>query len=145
MTMEKCERKRMWMVALGIVGSLAVLLAVLPTRWLFDISAVELFIAIVPATLFPILYMSFFTWYRNPLGRALMTKATGLALLIDISCIYALFGDNYPFREHVRFIVFTLVVSGLWYQLVVIIKIKVQQRHEEKAQAAALREVLEEQ
>lgn len=113
------------LVALGLfIG----VLSPIPPHWLYDASVVELFLMLAPANLFPILYTAFFPWWQSPLGRALFTKALGLMLLIDISVLYQLFGDNYDLREQVRFIVFTLVLLGMSYQLVVIIKIKLQAR-----------------
>ena len=53
-------------------------------------------------------------WYRNPAGRALMVSTSGLALLVDISLLYAVFGDNYPGRDIVRLTVYVWVVLGAW-------------------------------
>lgn len=115
-------------VIAGVMGGLLLilLLILLPDPWLFKASEVEVFAMAVPATAFPILYSAFFPWWKSPLGRALMTKATGLCLLIDASVLYAVFGDDYPLREQVRFLTFSLVLIGMCYQSLVIIKIKVQ-------------------
>lgn len=69
-----------------------------------------------PATLFPIIYGLSGPWYRTPIGRALMTKAVGLALLVDISLLYNWLGDDYWGREAVRLTVFSLIFCGLWMQ-----------------------------
>lgn len=53
-------------------------------------------------------------WYRNPAGRALMVSTSGLALLVDISLLYAVFGDDYPHRDVVRLTVYCWIVVGAW-------------------------------
>jgi len=78
----------------------------------------------VPATCFPLLYLTFYRWYAQPIGRALMTKAIGLALLVDISVAYMVLGDDYPGREYVRLVVYSLILVGLWYQFIVFLRIK---------------------
>lgn len=100
------------------------LLILLSPQELQIASVVEVFLMVLPATLFPILYSVFFHWWENALGRALWTKAIGLALLIDVSVLYQLFGHNYFLQYHVQFLIFSLILTGLSYQLVVICKIK---------------------
>ena len=84
-------------------------------RILDEYSGILVFIAAVPATLFPIVY-SRRPWRASFLGRALMVKATGLALLIDISLLYVQFGDDYPYRQLVRAAVYTLITTGIILQ-----------------------------
>ena len=86
-------------------------------KTLFDAGVVLVFLAVPPATLFPIFYARWFPWWASTLGRALFTKAVGMCLLIDISVLYFIFGDNYFLREYVRLVVFTLIVAGQWWQL----------------------------
>lgn len=73
-------------------------------------------IAAPPATLFPLVLGFTTQWWRRPITRALMTKAVGLALLIDISLVYTWFGDDYALREVVRLTVFALIALGAWMQ-----------------------------
>lgn len=85
-----------------------------------DDAAVALIIAAAPAaTLFPILYawVARGIWWRIPTGRALMASSTGLALLIDISLAYKMFGDDYALRDVVRLSVYALIVLGAWLKL----------------------------
>lgn len=70
-----------------------------------------------PATLFPIIYGITSPWSKTLVGRALMTKAVGMALLIDITLIYNWLGDDYFLRDYVRFIVFLFIFLGTWMQL----------------------------
>lgn len=74
-----------------------------------------------PATLFPIIYGFTAPWWKSLVGRALMTKAVGLALLIDITIIYNWFGDDYPLRDAVRFTVFLFILLGTWMQLIALL------------------------
>lgn len=53
-------------------------------------------------------------WWRNPAGRALMVSTSGLALLVDISLLYAVFGDEYPYRDAVRLTVYAWITAGSW-------------------------------
>lgn len=85
-----------------------------------DTAAVLLVIAAAPAaTLFPFCYawIARGVWWRTPIGRALMTSSTALALLIDISLVYKAFGDDYVLRDAVRLTVFALVALGAWLKL----------------------------
>ena len=80
-----------------------------------EYSGLLVFIAAVPATLFPIVYWRR-PWRASFLGRALMTKATGLALLIDTTLLYVWLGDDYPYRQLVRALVYTLITVGIIMQ-----------------------------
>ena len=87
-----------------------------------DTAAILLVLAAAPAqTLFPIIYGVSSPWYRSLLGRALMTKAVALALLIDISLVYNWLGDDYAARDVVRLTVFALIAAGAWMQLAALI------------------------
>lgn len=85
-----------------------------------DFAAVLLIIAAAPpATVFPFAYawIARGIWWRTPIGRALMTSSTALALLIDISIAYKAFGDDYALRDAVRLSVFALIAAGTWLKL----------------------------
>lgn len=71
--------------------------------------------------MFPIVY-AFRPWRQSAIGRALMVKAVGMALLIDISIIYNVLGDNYPLRNLVRVIVYALIVVGIWSQFIAMLR-----------------------
>ena len=73
-------------------------------------------VAAISANLFPLVYARR-PWNRSFLGRALMVKAIGLALLIDVTLLYVLFGDDYPFRHVVRAVIYSIVTTGIWMQL----------------------------
>lgn len=69
-----------------------------------------------PLTLFPFFYawIARGVWWRASAGRALMVSTTGLALLVDISLAYQVFGDDYPYRDVVRNTVYALIAAGAW-------------------------------
>lgn len=82
-----------------------------------DHAALLLIIAAAPPlTLFPVCYAWWGrgSWYRTITGFALMVSTTGLALLVDISLLYAVFGDHYSYRDAVRLTVYAVIVLGAW-------------------------------
>lgn len=76
-----------------------------------------------PATLFPFCFawIARGVWYRNMTGRALMTSSVGLALLVDISLVYQLLGDDYALRDVVRLTVFAVIAAGAWQKLIALL------------------------
>lgn len=119
-------------VAVGfvLIGTLVILLSVVAlgifatNEWLLRIAPWLVYAMVIPATGFPALYLSFYKWYKNPIGRALMTKAIGLALLIDISAFFNYTKGQYGWAEEIQIVVFLLVMCGLWYQFFVFCKIR---------------------
>ena len=84
-----------------------------------DTAAVLLVLLAAPAqTGFAVFYSVTSPWWRTLIGRALFTKAWGLALLIDISLLYKWLGDEYALRDVVRLTVYALIAVGAWLQLV---------------------------
>lgn len=71
----------------------------------------------LPVTVYWFVYTFTMPWWKSVVGRALWTKATGMALLIDISLTYQIFGDDYFLRDAVRLTVFSIILVGLWLQL----------------------------
>lgn len=94
-----------------------------------DIAAVVLVAATAPAaTLFAIIYGFTTPWWRTAIGRALLVSSTALALLVDISLLYKVFGDNYVLRDAVRLTVYALVCAGAWLKLAALVVEKVRAR-----------------
>jgi hypothetical protein len=74
--------------------------------------------ATAPAqTLFILIYGFGSPWWRSPVGRALFTKALGLALLLDLALLFQWLGTDYWFRDPARLTVFGLILLGAWMQL----------------------------
>lgn len=57
------------------------------------------------------------SWWRNFAGVAVMASTSGLMLLVDISLLYMIFGDDYPYRDVVRNCVYAWIVVGAWLKL----------------------------
>ena len=113
-------------------------LAIPPTRWqvslalafilataLVQASGVEtlpwLLCAVgVPANLFPVVY-AFRPWRVTIEGRALMVKAWGNLILIDLY-LGVLWAGDYPGREVVRAAGLAAFTYGLWWLFLVLLK-----------------------
>jgi hypothetical protein len=78
--------------------------------------------AVLPATGFTLVYGLRSPWYRSLLGRALFTHALGMALLIDISVAYKMFGDDYPGRDVVSISVYAVIIAGTWAQFIALLR-----------------------
>ena len=89
-----------------------------------DLALYMVFAMAPAATAFPLLYGLTSPWWRSLVGRALMTKAVGLALLIDISIVYQFLGDDYAARNAVRFAVFGFILAGVWLQFFALLREK---------------------
>lgn len=78
-----------------------------------------LVLAAPAVNLYPILY-AFRPWRTTPQGRALMVKALGNVIVVDVVLAYLLFGD-YPLRDPVRITGFGLFAVGVWALLISLI------------------------
>lgn len=109
---------------LGLVpAAILTLIMFLPDAVVYKISAVEVFLMVPAIVGFPLFYTWAFPWWREPIGRALFIFSTGMALLVTISVLYTIFGDNYQLREQVRFAVFSMILVGIYYQLHVMVQV----------------------
>lgn len=75
----------------------------------------------IPANLYPAFY-AFRPWWITPQGRALMVKAVGNAILIDMGLAVVVFGDDYPLRWLVRVIGFAIFGAGVWYLFIALLR-----------------------
>lgn len=114
----------------SIVG--IVTLAGALTPWA-EVAALVIVAAIAPpATLFAIIYGLTVPWWATTIGRAMLISSTGLALLVDISLLYQVFGENYALRDWVRLSVFMIVCLGAWYKFGALVLEKVRARREHR-------------
>jgi hypothetical protein len=102
-----------------------------PDSTLVDVATKEVYVLAVPVTLVPIVYTTFFPWWKTSLGRALFIKSLGLAALVDLAVTFDLWGQYLPLG-HAAFDVYTIVTFGVTYQLVVMVKIWWQTRSQRK-------------
>lgn len=88
--------------------------------WADYVSYYLLLIAVAPANLYVLFYW-FRPWTRTPQGRALMVKALGNAVLLDIIFSANWFHD-YPGRGLIRVIGFAFFTAGGIYLLVALLR-----------------------
>ena len=69
--------------------------------------------------LFVLAYGLLAPWYETAIGRALMTKSTGLAAILGLAFVNYFFGTTWAARDPVRFVVYSLIACGVYYQLAV--------------------------
>lgn len=77
-----------------------------------------IYVSTVPAVAFPILY-AFRPWWRSPIGRALMTKGVGIALLFGMSTMQLI--DLYVMRPWMQAWIYLLVGVGITFQALVLV------------------------
>lgn len=77
--------------------------------------------AAVPVNIYPLVYLTR-PWWVSAAGRALMVKAWGNLLLIDLFLASAVWGD-YPGREAVRLAGLSLYLVGVWWLLIVLLRV----------------------
>ena len=126
------KQMRTWLtqkIVLWVLGAITILvLAVaLPDQTLLTLAASSVYLMALPATYFPIFYTLAFRWWQGHLGRALFIKAFGLMLLIDVTVLFQIFGEQ-KWGEEIQFVVFAVVLVGLTYQSVVMTMIRFKAR-----------------
>lgn len=95
-----------------------------------------------PASLgFVVLYGVTAPWYKTFIGRALEGKSTSIFVLLTLSDLYALLGQNYVGRDTLKFIGATMLVVFIWLQFVALIKIKLEQLRDRRDPSIADRDV----
>lgn len=83
-------------------------------RFLFLWGETALVVAALASTTFFLLYL-FFPWYNSLVGRAMILKALGMALALDITVWFHFFppnGDNITGALVVQAVVFTIIMLG---------------------------------
>lgn len=71
-------------------------------------------------------------WWTTSAGRALMVKAWGNVILIDLALATLIFGEDYPGRSVIRVIGMAAFTTGVWYLLIVLIKTPRYERREDQ-------------
>lgn len=61
-------------------------------------------------------------WWTTNAGRALMVKAWGNVILIDLALATLIFGEDYPGRAVIRVIGMAAFTTGVWYLLIVLVR-----------------------
>lgn len=83
----------------------------------------------LPAAIFyPLIYGTQTRWWRDWIGRALLVKAVGLAILIGFTAAFQIFGPDYYARDFIRNAGITLVCIGVWLALTAMLRALFQRR-----------------
>lgn len=90
-----------------------------------DVTSILVFALAVPANLFPLLYGITAPWERSEPGRAAMTSAIALAMLVDLSFLVRWLGDDYRFREYVTFGLVLLILAGSTMNVVALLRTQI--------------------
>jgi hypothetical protein len=88
---------------------------------------VSLWTVAVPATIFPLLYTVWFKWWESTLGRALFSKSTALAVIVDLTLLGAVWHLFYPWLT--IGLLYVLAVAIL-YQQYAMLRVKMGERHD---------------
>lgn len=80
------------------------------------------YIALPAALAYPIIYASLMPWWRTWIGRALLSKALGVAILLSQVGLFHLFGPDYWGREAIRLTGMAFVAVGVWLALVAMLR-----------------------
>lgn len=116
----------------GLLFALLVLLAVtVPDETLERWGSWVLIAMLLPANYFPIFYTIAFRWWGARLGQALFTKAFGLAIVLDTALMVKYLGGE-AWSQEIRFVAYTLVLIGMWYQSVVMTQIRVAAKRKDR-------------
>lgn len=83
---------------------------------------VLVYLAYPAAVAYPLIYAARTSWWRSWVGRALLLKAVGIAILLTVSVLYQAFGPHYPGRDVLRITGMALVSVGLWYALLAMLR-----------------------
>lgn len=73
--------------------------------------------AAAASTLFTVLYGFTVPWWQTSIGRALLVSSAALALLLDLSVAYQVFGQNYLARDFIRVSIMVAIFVGTLLKL----------------------------
>jgi hypothetical protein len=118
------ERVRNRAVGFGVfLAALVIVALTVSDEHLEAIGTWVLVAMLLPANYFPIFYTIAFRWWDAHLGRALFTKALGLAVVLDTALMVKFFGGE-EYATEVRFVAYALVLVGMYYQSAVMTAIR---------------------
>lgn len=77
---------------------------------------------LVTVTAYIVVYGLATRWYRSNVGRPLMIKAVGLALMLTYSALFYFLGPDYGARDYLRIVGVTALFFGLVYAFVAMVR-----------------------
>lgn len=75
------------------------------------------------STLFVLLYLTFYKWWKKFLGRALFFKALILAIFLDCATISRIMG--WSGNDKFWLTLYALFAFGIWWQFVAFLRVKI--------------------
>jgi hypothetical protein len=81
-------------------------------------------LSVIPAILGPLLYGFSGPWWESLTGIGLMIGWSGLGLLVVWAAAFVLWGDDFPYRDAIRLVVFALISAGLWVKLIALVIVR---------------------
>jgi hypothetical protein len=88
-------------------------------------------LAAIPAVGFVTLY-TFMPWHKSEVGRGVMISMTATTLLVGMGVLRVFFGTHYWLREALLVFVYTVVVTGLWWMFIALLRVRHKQRAEDR-------------
>jgi hypothetical protein len=77
---------------------------------------------VIPALIFPFVYVATSSWYKTRMGRALFLASITIAALAILALLVMTFGPEYPGKDVAGLIITGMLVITQWFQLVSYIK-----------------------
>lgn len=116
-----------WRLTWFVVANLGLALVLSPYHEV--VSTIFVLGTALTATPFAIIYGLRSPWWQTTIGLAMLASSSALALLVDVSLLYKVFGDDYPLRETVLVFVLALVFQGSAFKLAALVKERWSGRH----------------
>lgn len=93
-----------------------------------DWFALMVIVSLPAAVLYPLIYGTQTTWWKDWIGWALLTKAVGLAILLGFTAAFQILGPDYPFRNTIRNTGMAVVMLGVWLGFLAMLRVLRQRR-----------------
>lgn len=91
------------------------------------------YLALPAVILYPLIYGFTSPWWSSWIGRALLVKAVGVAILVSFSALFQFFGPNYWGRDYVRIVGMAFACVGFYLALFSLIQVKLEARRRRRS------------
>ena len=92
------------------------------------VTLVLLWLTVPPVTGYAVLLAFTTRWWLSLSGWALFMFGLGFAMLVDLSLVYRLFGEDYDARDAARLLAFSVCCVGAWLKFITIVRDKIRDR-----------------